>query len=135
MDPADGRMHKVSAEKFGKIWTGVIVLLSPAEEFVAGNKKVSVFKRFRFLLKPHRKILLQVLLGAVVYTLIGLSTSIFLQKIVDHVLPAGNRTLLNLMGLVMIFLLLLRLFINHIRTLLTIKTGHQINHRTPKKHM
>src|SRR3546814_10344305 len=45
MDPADGRMHKVSAEKFGKIWTGVIVLLSPAEEFVAGNKKVSVLDR------------------------------------------------------------------------------------------
>src|SRR3546814_8583457 len=91
MDPADGRMHKVSAEKFGKIWTGVIVLLSPAEEFVAGNKTVSVFKRFRFLLKPHSKLLLQVLLCAVVYTLLGLSTSIFLHTILDHVLPYGNR--------------------------------------------
>src|SRR3546814_14885572 len=111
-DPAYGRIHKVSSGKFGKIWTGVIVLRSPAEVVVAGNKKVSVFKRFRFLLKPHRKILLQGLLGAVVYTLIGLSTSIFLQKIVDHVLPDGNRNLLNLMGLVMIILLLLRVFIS-----------------------
>src|SRR3546814_19479191 len=128
MDPADGRMHKVSAEKFGKIWTGVIVLLSPAEEFVAGNKKVSVFKRFRFLLKPHRKILLQVLLGAVVYTLIGLSTSIFLQKIVDHVLPDGTRTLLHLMGLVMILLLLLRVLLNHLSTLLHIQPAKQIAH-------
>src|SRR3546814_4730039 len=33
------------------------------------------------------------------------------------------------MGLVMIILLLLRVFINHIRTLLTIKTGQQIDAR------
>src|SRR3546814_18394782 len=32
MDPADGRMHKVVAEKVGQLWTGVVVLLSTTEE-------------------------------------------------------------------------------------------------------
>jgi ABC-type bacteriocin/lantibiotic exporter with double-glycine peptidase domain len=73
--------------------------------------------------------LLQVLLGAIVYTILGLSTAIFLQKIVDHVLPEGNRNLLNLMGTIMIVIIFTQIFINHSRTLITIKTGQQIDSR------
>jgi len=51
--------------------------------------RISLEQRFFYLLKPHRSILLQVLVGAIFYTISGLSTSIFLQKIVDNVLPDG----------------------------------------------
>ncbi|QEC51358.1 peptidase domain-containing ABC transporter [Anseongella ginsenosidimutans] len=129
MDPADGGIHKISAEKFKEMWTGVLVLLLPAEKFKAGNEKVPVLGRFWHLLRPHRPVLLQVLFGALVYTLLGLSTSVFVQKIVDHVLPSGNRNLLNLMGVIMITLLLLQVFINHIKTVMTLKSGQQIDAR------
>ena len=129
MDPGDGEIHQTPLEEFKKIWTGVLVLLAPDENFKEGDKKFSVESRFLFLLKPHKAMLLQVLLGAIVYTILGLSTSIFLQKIVDHVLPEGNRNLLNLMGVVMIGIIFTQIFINHSRTLITIKTGQQIDTR------
>ncbi|MES2455654.1 MAG: peptidase domain-containing ABC transporter [Bacteroidota bacterium] len=129
MDPGDGEIHQTPPEEFKKIWTGVLVLLAPDENFKEGDKKFSVESRFLFLLKPHKAMLLQVLLGAIVYTILGLSTSIFLQKIVDHVLPEGNRNLLNLMGVVMIGIIFTQIFINHSRTLITIKTGQQIDTR------
>lgn len=129
MDPARGEMLTLTYEQFKSIWTGVLILVQPGDSFVAGNETVSVNKRFWYLLKPHKSILLQVLLGAVIYTLLGLSTSIFLQKIVDNVLPEGNRNLLNLMGVVMIGILLFRVVINHAKSLLTIKTGQQIDAR------
>ena len=129
MDPADGRIHKVPHEKFKKEWSGVLALLIPDEKFEAANEKVPVLKRFWFLLKPHRPVLLQVLFGALVYTMLGLSTSVFIQKVVDHVLPSGNGNLLNLMGVIMITLLLLQVFINHIKTVLTLKSGQQIDAR------
>jgi ATP-binding cassette, subfamily C, bacteriocin exporter len=129
MDPADGQLHPYSHEEFRKIWTGVLLLLAPGEDFRQGNEKISVLSRFAFLLRPHRSTLIQIIFGAIVFTLLGLSTSIFLQKIIDNVLPDRNGNLLNLMGVVMIVLLLLQLFINYSKTILTIKTGQQIDAR------
>ncbi|MDN3582072.1 peptidase domain-containing ABC transporter [Mucilaginibacter flavus] len=129
MDPGDGLLHQLSHDEFKTIWTGILILLAPNETFIAGDKKISVEKRFWHLLKPHKAMLLQVLLGAVVYTILGLSTSIFLQKIVDNVLPEDNRNLLNLMGTVMVVIIFLQVFINHARTLITLKTGQQIDAR------
>jgi ABC-type bacteriocin transporter len=129
MDPGIGELVEMKPEEFKEMWTGVLVLIVPAEKFEEGEKKISVESRFIFLLRPHKAMLLQVLLGAIVYTVLGLSTSIFLQKIVDHVLPEGNRNLLNLMGTIMFAIIFIQIFINHSRTLITIKTGQQIDSR------
>lgn len=129
MDPGDGLMHKLPHETFKQIWTGILLLIAPSDEFVTGDQKTTVEQRFWYLLKPHKAMLLQVLLGAIVYTILGLATSIFLQKIVDNVLPEDNHNLLNLMGTIMIAIILVQVFINHARTLITIKTGQQIDAR------
>ncbi|MBU0696929.1 MAG: peptidase domain-containing ABC transporter [Bacteroidetes bacterium] len=127
MDPGDGQIHKKSHEEFKKEWTGVLILLLPDEGFKMGNEKVSINARFWSLIKPHKSILAQAIFGAMVYTILGLSTSIFVQKIVDFVLVDGNRNLLNLMGCMMVVLLLVQLFIGTTKTIFTIKTGQMID--------
>ncbi|TDQ09301.1 peptidase domain-containing ABC transporter [Pedobacter metabolipauper] len=129
MDPAFGETQKIQHEEFRQRWTGVLIMLLPGDDFSGGDERAGIEQRFLYLLKPHRSILLQVLIGSVFYTILGLSTSIFLQKIVDNVLPEGNLNLLNLMGTAMIAIIFLQLFINHAKTLLTIKTGQQIDAR------
>ncbi|MDM8178099.1 MULTISPECIES: peptidase domain-containing ABC transporter [Olivibacter] len=129
MDPADGKMHKVPLETFKEQWTGVLILLAPNENFRTGNERISVFRRFAFLLKPHRSVFTQVLFGSVIYTILGLSTAIFVQKLIDQVLPDGNQNLLNLLGLIMIVILLLQFFINHSKTIFTLQSGQQIDAR------
>ncbi len=129
MDPGDGRFHKKTHEEFAKEWTGVLVLLLPKEDFKAGNEKVSVYKRFWFLLKPHKSVLLQAFVGAIIYTLLGFSTSIYIQKLTDHVLMGTSTKLLNLLGVVMIGLLLLKLVVGAYKDIFLIKTGQQIDSR------
>lgn len=129
MDPGTGKMEKHTHEDFEKEWTGVLVLLLPNEEFKKGNEKASVFKRFWFLLKPHRAVLFQAFLGALVYTLLGFSTSIYIQKITDYVLVDGNTKLLNLLSVVMIILLLAQLTIGYYKDTFLLKTGQQIDAR------
>lgn len=129
MDPADGKMYQKSLEEFTAEWTGVLVLLLPAETFNPKDEKVNARKRFWQLLQPHKSIVLQALFGAMVYTVLGLSTSIFVQKITDYVLVDGNRKLLNLMSISMILLLLLQLFIGTTKTIFTMRTGQQIDAR------
>jgi ABC-type bacteriocin transporter len=127
MDPGDGKMHKIPHEEFKKQWTGVLILLAPNDAFKKGNEKISVGRRFWFLIKPHKTIMLQALFGACIYTLLGLSTAIYVQKLVDHVFIAGNRNLLNLLSVVMVILLLLQAFLGVMKTIFTLKTGQKID--------
>lgn len=129
MDPGDGQIHRVSTSAFKEMWTGVLVLLIPNEEFQALNQKVGTWSRFWFLVRPHRSVMLQSLLGAVVYTVLGLSTSIYVQKIIDHVFIGRNTNLLNLLSVAMIVLLVFQLFIGTFKTLFIIKVGQRIDAR------
>lgn len=129
MDPADGLFHKLTHEAFKAIWTNVLILLAPSEDFRAGNEKISHLQRFWYLLKPHRTVVLQALFGAIVYTILGLSTSIYVQKIVDNVLVEGNKNLLNLLGIIMLLVLVLQLFIGQLKSVFALKTGQQIDAR------
>src|SRR5699024_8040680 len=129
MDPRDGKLHEIPHEEFKEQWTGVLVLLMPDEDFQTGNEKVSIISRFWFLLKPHKTVLLQALFGAALFTIIGLSTAIFVQLIIDNVLPDSNENLLNLLGVGMSILLLLQIFIGATKTIFTLKTGQLIDAR------
>jgi len=129
MDPADGQLHKITIIDFEKMWTGVLVLIIPSEKFVARNDKVSNFIRFIYLLKPHKSILSQSLFGAIIYTVLGLSTAIYIQKITDTVLVNGNAKLLNLLSLGMIIILLIQIFIGTAKSIFMVKTGQKIDAR------
>jgi ATP-binding cassette subfamily B protein len=129
MDPAFGKIAKKPLDDFVKEWTGFLIILAPNDDFEAGLKKVSLLSRFVFLLKPHKKALTQALFGAVVYTVLGLATSIYVQKIVDFVIPDGNRNLLNLLSVAMVLILIVSLFINYMKSIFMLRTGLQIDAR------
>jgi ATP-binding cassette subfamily B protein len=129
MDPANGEIQRRTHEAFKNEWTGILILLLPGEEFLPGNKTESINSRFWYLIRPHQSVLIQALFGALIYTILGLSTSIFVQKIVDFVLVEGNRNLLNLMSVSMVIILLVQLFIGTAKTIFTIKTGQLIDAR------
>ena len=127
MDPADGRLHKKTIEEFEKEWTGVLVLMVPNDDFQSGNEKVSNLSRFVFLLKPHKTILVQALFGAILYTLLGLSTSVYIQKLTDFVMVDQNTNLLNLLSVGMIIILVLSIFVNVYQNIFILRTGQKID--------
>ncbi|MEJ2882705.1 peptidase domain-containing ABC transporter [Pedobacter sp. GR22-6] len=127
MDPARGKMEKYSLEEFGKIWTGVMILLEPNEYFEQRNEKVGVYGRFWNLVQPHKSVVLQAVVGAVIYTVLGLSTSLYIEKITDYVLIDGNLRLLNLLSIGMILILLFQIFIGAMKSILVLETGQRID--------
>ncbi len=127
MDPADGHLHKYSHDEFKKLWTGVLVIMWPSSDFQPGRTKDTLTSRFWSLILPHKSIMIQALAGALVYTLLGLTTSIYVQKIVDYVLIDANKNLLNLMSVVMIAFLALQIFIGIAKNILTLRTGQSID--------
>ena len=127
MDPADGRMHEKTHEEFQKEWTGILVLMEPEETFQKGDMKKSVTAKFFSLLAPHKSVMFQAMFGALVYSILGLSTAIYVGNITDYVLIDKNLNLLNLMGVIMIVVLLLRTFIGSMKSILALKTGQRID--------
>jgi ATP-binding cassette subfamily B protein len=127
MDPASGSIVNYTKKEFVDRWTGVLVLLSKKE----GNKilieGMNPYRRFWGLIRPHRRILLQVIFGAIIYTILGLGISVYVQKIVDQVLGSSNRNLLNLMSLLMLGIIILQAYIGIKRRIYVLKTGQLID--------
>ena len=127
MDPALGKLITQPLPVFEKNWSGVVLLLIPSNHFQRGNEKKPAFIRFWQLIMPHRNMLFQALLGALVYTLLGLSTSIYVQKIIDFVLPDANKHLMNMLSLGMIILLCFQVIAGYFKSLIALRTGQQID--------
>ncbi|HEX8576572.1 MAG TPA: cysteine peptidase family C39 domain-containing protein, partial [Flavobacterium sp.] len=73
MDPAYGKVESYTYEEFQKIWTGVLILFAPNDDFKEYNEKVTPLKRFWHLIQPHKSILIQALVGAILFTILGLA--------------------------------------------------------------
>ena len=127
MDPGDGLEHRKTINDFSKEWTGVIILLLPDEEFIKGNQKTSSIDRFWQLIRPHSGVMILALMGAVIYTILGLSSSIYMQKIIDFVIPEGNMQLLNLLSMGMIVILVFQIFIGTFKSIIGLQTGQHID--------
>ncbi|POS01002.1 peptidase domain-containing ABC transporter [Flavobacterium croceum] len=127
MDPGVGKMETYSYEEFQKVWTGVLILFAKSDDFKTYNDKVSPLKRFWQLVQPHKTILIQALVGAILFTVLGLAMSIYVQKITDYVLVEGNKKLLNLFSISMVGVILLQAFIGSKKSVFVIKTGQLID--------
>lgn len=129
MDPNTGEMEKYTQDRWMDIWTGVVLLAIPGDAFKpfsAGN--TPLFRLWK-LVEPHRTVWIQAILGALLYTLLGLGMSIYIQKITDYVLVDGNRNLLNLLSVGMLGIVILQVFIGTNKSLMVMKTGMQMDAR------
>jgi ATP-binding cassette subfamily B protein len=128
-DPARGlRRMKIAA--FRECWTGVLVFLLPTSRLKClVNRPNSFFRLCGFLL-PHRRLFLDALLAAVLMTLLNLSTSFFIQSLVDFVFVLGRKPALNWLTLGMLAMLLARTVFQGLRTYLLAHLSLRIDAET-----
>ena len=129
MDPEDGRMHRTSLKELEEEWSGYIIAVTPSPMFKKGDMRTDILGRFKDILTFYRKELALVLAGSAAYIAATLSISVFLQRIIDSVIPAGNRNGLLTAGAVMICLALLCWYISYVRSVLLVRTSIKIDCR------
>lgn len=127
MDPAEGSRRRLARESFERQWSGAMVLLAPAARFVPGNQRTSVVRRFFTLIAPHQAVLAMAFLGAAVHTALGLTTTVYVQQLVDHVLVDGNRNLLNLMSVGLLITIVAQTLVGGMKGLLVLHSGQRID--------
>ena len=102
MDPARGKILRIPTARLQKQWTGYLVTLSPDTARKADRPqqhRPTLFSCFRQI---SRKEFFLMLAGSIVYIVAGVGTALFLQYIIDRVLPAGSRINLLRAGLLML---------------------------------
>ena len=125
MDPAEGKIKRIGKEELEAEWTGYLVEIKPGKEFAPGDRRVSAATRIRQLFSLYgSKIALSTLLS-IVYILVGISFSLFLQYFIDTVIASGDSSRIIWPAATMAFLSVLALIIGNLRTntLLSAATG------------
>jgi len=130
-DPAKG-IVQYSAKELESIWVSKALLkLAPN-----GNFKVSSPERnskLTWLANSIRKdlpILSIALLICVITSVLGLTTAIFTQRLIDDILPAGNQKRLIIGVILVAVLLVSRSILSYIRGIFIIHQGKEYNTRT-----
>lgn len=115
-DPARG-IQKPSREEFCRGWSGHLLMLVPEQPAMPGHseRRAGPWRRFLGLLRPHSSILIEAFFCGLLMTLLGVSTSYFVQHLVDSVLVRQERQLLDALGIGMVLAVVARALFGTLR--------------------
>ncbi len=123
-DPSRG-LVKTAVHDFKKIWTGVFFVLTPQEQFKTNKESKNIFGQFFYLLKPHKKIVIEVLTASIVLSFLGIITAFYFRFLIDNVLYSEAQLTLNVVSfgyfIVIIFQTLLNISRNQLMLHMSIK--------------
>src|SRR5262249_35732155 len=125
-DPAKGR-RTLTLDEFYRNWSGALLLLTETPNLRNAVATPSSFARLCSLLLPHRRLFLDVLLAAVLMTILGLALSFFIQALVDVVFVVWQKPALNWFSLGMLIVLVARPAFLALRTYLLTHLSQNID--------
>lgn len=133
-DPAKG-LEYWTREYLEKVWqSGTCLTLKPNDQF---QKKQKIHKDkkawFKSLIKEDQESIYSIIILGFIFTLLGMSMSVFSQKLIDDILPKKKIQLLILSISFLGFLLLVRVIIQALKELYTIRQNKAFNERINKK--
>ncbi|MDR2360800.1 MAG: peptidase domain-containing ABC transporter [Oscillospiraceae bacterium] len=114
-DPAKG-MRKIEPEEFFKEWTGVLILLAPAQNFAKGDETKSIYSRFFKLLIPQRGLLVNIFFASLVYTVLGIGASFYFKIMMDDILPNMLERSLHIISIGVVALYVFQILLGAFRS-------------------
>lgn len=125
-DPAEG-IVKYKPEDFHEIWSGVLILMVPGEKFEKGDETTGLFTRFMGLILPHKKLLVEIFLASVLYTLMGLAGAFYFKYLIDTILVDGLIKTLHIVSTGFIILTVFKVLMNAFRRHLLLYLSQKID--------
>lgn len=125
-DPAKG-IVKYEPEEFFKIWTGVLVLLVPSPQFEKGDETQGLFSRFFHLLKPQKWLFLQIFIGSILYTLLGIGGAFYFQLLIDEILVFNLEKSLHIISLGVLILYTFQVLLDVFRNYLLLHISQKLD--------
>ena len=129
-DPARGVLE-LSTPELNEIWQSKTLLcLSPTQKISQfASKGAKRTKFFLDLISTDYSLLGIALTLGIFISVLGISFSIFTQKLIDQILPSGNSEKLFVSMALLLFVLLIKSGLSYLRTFILIKQSKDFNNR------
>ncbi|KXY12698.1 peptidase domain-containing ABC transporter [Bacillus paranthracis] len=125
-DPAEG-LVVYSRDDFCKIWTGILVLLVPSQNFQTGNKDVGTLSRFLVLLKTQKSLLFPIFLASIFLNLFGLLGAFYFKFLIDDIVVNQLIQSLHIISVGVIVLYIFKVLLSYFRTHLILYLSRRID--------
>ena len=128
MDPAAGAHVRIPISELEKQWTGYVITMSPdpdSDKQWESEGKASPLLRYARLLDKREYAAM--IASSLVYIAAGISTALFLQHIIDRVLPLGDSEELIRTGSLMAAIMICTLFLGYGRMIYSLRLGLRLD--------
>lgn len=125
-DPAKG-IVKYKPEEFFKLWTGVLILMTPDVKFKKGDKTKSIFQRFFGLLIPQSGLIINIFFASLIYTILGILSSFYFKFLMDDILRNNLEKTLHIISIGVIVLYIFKIILNAFRSHLLLYLGQKLD--------
>ena len=129
-DPAHEGVEALSREEFCSRWSGYLLLLTPEQPLSRPDgtgAPAGAWCRFLGLLRGHVPVLAEAFACALLMTLLTVTTSYFIQHLVDSVLVRHETRLLNALGVGMVTIVVMRGLFGVFRQYLLAYVGRKVD--------
>ncbi len=125
-DPGKG-LYKLNKNQFLEIWKSKAVVLLKPEKELLDEKTITWFNWIMQYIKKDNIWIIQSIFLGIIYTILGLLTSIFIQKLIDKYIPEKNTTWIYYTGIFLFLLLLIKASSGFIRDKFLVILNKRIN--------
>lgn len=125
-DPAEGT-RRMKVEQFRSQWTGVFFIFAPTGTFERGDDAQGLFSRFLFLLRPHKRLLVDIVAASVILSLLGIASAFYFRFLIDEVLYAGLERSLAVCSLAYLVVAVFQALISFARSQLMMHLANKID--------
>ncbi|MEB8804264.1 peptidase domain-containing ABC transporter [Bacillus cereus] len=114
-DPGRGHVTYL-LDEFCKMWTGILVLMSPGTKFEKGKESISTFSRFFSLLKMQTDLLLPLFFASIFFNLFGLLGTFYFKFLIDDIVTSELINTLHIVSIGIILLYIFKSLLSYFRT-------------------
>ena len=136
-DPGKGIVRLTPEEFFGEKaeegkppkyqWSGVLILMVPDTSFEKGDETKGLFQRFFHLLKPQKRLIINIFVASMILTIFGILGSFYFKVLIDDILPAGLVKTLHILSIGIILLNLFKVLLSAIRSHLLLYLSQKLD--------
>ena len=136
-DPGKGIVKLTPEEFFGEKaeegkppkyqWSGVLILMVPDTSFEKGDETKGLFQRFFHLLKPQKRLIINIFVASMILTIFGILGSFYFKVLIDDILPAGLVKTLHILSIGIILLNLFKVLLSAIRSHLLLYLSQKLD--------
>lgn len=124
-DPAKG-LVEVSMEEFDESFTGVCIMLSPSDNFVADGNKKSIASFVYKRLKKEKGTIAFVALVSLISSMLGIINPVFSKIFIDQLLPGLNPSWLTPFFIFLITFTLIEIILSAINAIYYLKLSGKL---------